>query len=68
MGDAVKIVDSADATAGDVREFLEMRGMTTRSNRRGSVTLLVTDVPKTFGEVAARFLGEAVDGVEQVDL
>ena len=68
MGDAVKLVDSAHATAGDVKEFLQTRGMTTANERRGLVTLLVTDVPKTFAEVAARFLGEAVGGVEQVDL
>ena len=30
--------------------------------------LLVTDVPRTFREVAGRFLGAAVGDVEQVDL
>jgi hypothetical protein len=32
------------------------------------VELLVTDIPRTFAEVAARFLGDAVGEVEQVDL
>jgi len=32
------------------------------------VKLLVTDVPATFRDSARRFLGEEVDGVEQVDL
>jgi hypothetical protein len=30
--------------------------------------LLVTDVPRTFREIASRFLGDEVDEVEQVDL
>jgi hypothetical protein len=32
------------------------------------VQLLVTDVPASFRDAARRFLGEAVDAVEQVDL
>jgi glutamate racemase len=36
--------------------------------RRGTVKLLVTDIPRTFAEVAARFLGAEVGEVEQVDL
>jgi hypothetical protein len=34
----------------------------------GTVKLLVTDLPKSFDETAARFLGSEVGGAEQVDL
>jgi glutamate racemase len=68
LGDDVRIVDSAHATAGDVKEFLETRAMTKSGSARGNVELLVTDLPKTFREVAGRFLGETVGAVEQVDL
>jgi glutamate racemase len=66
MGADVAIVDSARATAADVRSFLVDRGLA-RSGH-GSVELLVTDVPRTFREVASRFLGDEVGDVEQVDL
>jgi glutamate racemase len=67
IGPEVAVVDSARATAGDVKAFLEARGLA-RAGSAGSVQLLVTDIPRTFAEVAARFLGDAVGEVEQIDL
>ena len=67
LGAEAAVVDSARATAIAVRAFLEGRGMV-REGRAGSVELLVTDIPRTFGEVAARFLGDEVREVEQADL
>ena len=65
----VAVVDSAHATAADVRAFLETRGLCRQSpGEAAAVQLLVTDVPRTFREVASRFLGDEVDEVEQVDL
>jgi glutamate racemase len=66
IGPQVAVVDSARATAADVRTFLETRGLA-RSGT-GDVHLLVTDVPRAFREMATRFLGDAVTEVEQVDL
>ena len=66
IGPQVAVVDSARATAADVRTFLETRGLA-RSGT-GDVKLLVTDVPRAFREIATRFLGDAVTEVEQVDL
>jgi glutamate racemase len=79
MGDHVVLVDSAQATAAAVRQFLASRDLARApaiaqgndsSGRavEGSVRLLVTDLPHTFGRVAARFLGHEVTEVEQVDL
>jgi glutamate racemase len=67
IGPDVAVVDSARATAADVKAFLEARGLA-RGGSDGSVELRVTDIPRTFAEVAARFLGDAVGEVEQVDL
>ncbi len=66
IGADVRVVDSAQATAADVHAFLHGRGLARTG--RGSVELRVTDVPRTFREVASRFLGEEVAEVEQVDL
>jgi glutamate racemase len=67
MGDHVAVVDSAHATALEVRSFLENRGLS-RAGVPGRTQLLVTDLPQTFQAVASRFLGSEVGDVEQVDL
>jgi glutamate racemase len=65
----VAIVDSASAMAADVRDFLVTRGIAHARNPGDAfVRLLVTDLPRTFRETAARFLGDEVGEVEQVDL
>ncbi len=66
IGADVRVVDSAQATAADVRAFLHGRGLARTG--QGSVELRVTDVPRAFREAASRFLGEEVAEVEQVDL
>jgi glutamate racemase len=79
IGPEATVVDSAHAMAADVRAFLDARGLARPPSRetggperrdggRGTVKLLVTDVPRTFAEVATRFLGAEVGDVEQVDL
>jgi glutamate racemase len=69
LGEDVCVVDSAHAAASDVRAFLEARGLA-RAPGAGAarVDLLVTDLPKTFAAVAARFLGGEASSVEQIDL
>ncbi len=68
MGPRVVVVDSAHAAAADAREFLQTRSLARERTQPGRVELLVTDVPKSFAEVAGRFLGGEVPEVEQVDL
>ncbi len=68
IGPDVTIVDSAHAIAQSVRSFLEQRDMHRVRDVRGGIELLVTDAPKSFEEVASRFLGAAVPHVELIDL
>jgi glutamate racemase len=67
LGDGVAIVDSARATASEVRDFLASRGLTNPAGG-GWTKLLVTDLPKNFSEMAERFLGHPVADVEAIDL
>jgi glutamate racemase len=68
-GRGIPVVDSAEQTALDVQAFLKERGMGRQTQQRGSLRILVTDMPASFERVASRFLGEALPGaVEQVDL
>jgi glutamate racemase len=66
IGPHVAVVDSAQAMAADVGAFLLARGGARTGT--GAIELFVTDIPRTFHEVAARFLGHDVEHVEQVDL
>ena len=69
IGPNAAVVDSAHATAADVLAFLESRSLSNSERLRApSVRLLVTDVPRAFAEMAARFLGNDVPDVEEVDL
>jgi len=67
-GRPVRVVDSAHATAEDVGAFLKSRDLLAEGPERGELELLVTDLPKTFADVASRFLGESVPRVKQIDL
>jgi glutamate racemase len=67
-GRHLPIVDSASAMAEDVASFLAERGQEARRERRGSLELFVTDIPKSFSTVAERFLGEPLGEVQQIDL
>jgi glutamate racemase len=67
-GAPVQVVDSAHATAGAVAEFLRERAILANGDAPGRLDLLVTDLPKSFADVASRFLGEAATRVTQIDL
>jgi glutamate racemase len=69
VGPEARVVDSAHAAAADIKTFLESRGLARDSALgAGRVRLLATDLPKSFGDVAARFMGGEVPNVEQIDL
>ncbi len=65
---SVRVVDSATATARAVEDFLRERALVAEGPGPGVLELLVTDLPKSFADVASRFLGEAVPRVTQIDL
>lgn len=67
-GREIAVVDSGVAAAGELGELLRERGLERKGE--GGLSLMVTDRPGRFPEVAARFLGRALEGldVEQVDL
>jgi len=74
IGPEVTILDSATVVAREVASFLAERNLLRGDDGAknvtmpGSTRLLVTDVPKTFEETAARFLGAHAGPAEQVDL
>ncbi len=68
LGPDVTVIDSAHAAAEETLRFLRERALLRDVREPGRIELFVTDLPKTFAEVAGRFLGGEVPHVEQVDL
>ena len=82
MGDGVRLIDSAEETAAEVKEVLRMKiplnpplekggqgGFESGfSNETPMRRYFVTDVPRRFEEQGSRFLGEKIGKVEKVNL
>jgi len=68
-GRPVPVVDSAEATADAVREWIaEERIRPAESTPEDRLSILVTDRPGSFAAVASRFLGAEAGRIEQIDL
>jgi glutamate racemase len=67
VGPEVALVDSAEATAEVVASLLAGRGELGQS-ADPEHRYFLTDVPEQFIDVAARFLGQRMQSVEQVDI
>ncbi len=68
LGEAIRVVDSAEATALELSGFLQERGLLGTEAMPGQLLIKVTDRPQRFAEVAERFLGHSVGDIEVVDL
>ncbi len=69
LGPDVVLVDSAYETARDTRAFLSERSMLAEAGEgRGTIEVLVTDMPRSFADAASRFLGGPLPRVTQIDL
>jgi glutamate racemase len=66
LGAGVALVDSAEATAEEVRDHLVQHGLA-RSAGRGGASFFVTDVPERFVRVGQRFLGERVESAVRIE-
>lgn len=67
IGAHVRVVDSAHATAHELAALLADRALRATRTTRGDIELLVTDRPRSFADMTARFLGAPHD-VRVIDL
>jgi glutamate racemase len=65
MGDGVVLVDSAEETAAEVRETLAAADLLSGGGA-GEIYVYLSDIPYRFKELGERFLGRAIEAVEQV--
>ena len=68
LGPGVALVDSGPATANDVIQVLEQRGLCTRAPAPGRVTYYLSDFQPRFRPLGERFLGRPVEPVEVVSI
>lgn len=67
MGEEVKLVDSAEAVAGEVENVLLREGLL-RTHGTGSIRCFVTDVPQQFDRMGRTFFGKGLGKVTRVGL
>ena len=65
---SVRVVDSAATTAQAVADLLAEKKLLGPPGAQSTVTLLATDGVRRFTRLGAQFLGEAVSGVELINL
>lgn len=66
LGKGVKLVDSAEETAKEVRTTLIRYGLARRKGA-GAASFFVTDLPDRFIRVGARFLGNKVESAVRIE-
>ena len=68
IGEHVQVVDGGRATASEIAALLGDRLLRAPDDAPGGIDLLVTDRPRSFQEVCARFLGGPPREVNVIDL
>jgi len=68
MGPETYLVDSAEVLADAAEKQLRADGMLRQDDHQGELRFFLSDIPWTFTEVGARFLGRAIDDVTTVNL
>ena len=68
MGSSIRVINSAVAMAAMVKDALVKHEIAQTKEVQGKLSCYVTDLPQSFAETAARFLGEIPQNVEEVDI
>ncbi|MFQ6003167.1 MAG: glutamate racemase [Candidatus Zixiibacteriota bacterium] len=68
MGKEVKLIDSAEKTAMEVKRVLAQKGLLKRANKMPFRKFFVSDVPDRFVEVGERFLKDKITEVKRIDI
>ena len=68
VGHQVILIDSGSETAHILTNLLQEKQMTAEDSSEGRLTVLLTDLPRRFREVGARFLGQPLDDIGLVSL
>src|ERR1041385_5303213 len=64
---SAQLIDSGEATAAEVEEVLDARGLRNPSTQKANVQFFVSDIPHKFTEVGERFLGHTLGKVRRAE-
>jgi glutamate racemase len=68
MGKEVKLIDSAEETAREVKKVLTEEGLLKKPNNASFRRFYVSDIPDRFVEVGERFLKDKIAEVGRIDI
>jgi glutamate racemase len=68
LGKRIKLIDSGEETAKEVRRILEEKNLLNTQKKNGQHKFYVTDFQKKFKEISERFLGQPIHNVKKVKL
>lgn len=68
IGDDVTLIDSATATARELKDHLKQTNLLNNDNDQPEHKFYVSDMPDKFATVAERFLGRKVENTIRVDI
>jgi glutamate racemase len=65
--DAIRIIDSGEATVVDVEQVLDERNIRNPSTMKANIQFFVSDIPYRFTEIGERFLGMKLGRVRRAE-
>ena len=68
VGKRIKIIDSAEEAALELKRCLMVNGRLSLTKRRGNHTFFVSDAPDKFVKVGEKFLGRKIFKVQKIDV
>jgi len=68
MGKEIKLIDSGEETAKEVKNFLEKNNLLNTRKKQGEHKFYVTDFPNNFKKISERFLGRKIKNVKKIKL
>jgi glutamate racemase len=68
VGDAVRLIDSAEETAAETARLLDRLTLRARADAEPAYRFVASDAPEQFLRLGQRFLGDTIDRVETLTL
>lgn len=68
VGSNIKLIDSGEEAAKEVKNILSQKNLLTSQKKKGEHKFFVTDFPNNFHQIAERFLGKKIKNVKLVKL
>ncbi|MEA3306137.1 MAG: glutamate racemase [Candidatus Omnitrophota bacterium] len=68
LGNDVRLIDSAKATAEEVKKVLHDKEIYKKKTNKAEYSFYVSDEPKPFKNIGGKFLGSSINSVKKVEI